>query len=51
MFRIGYPGLRVGGMPPAMRHIVKGCRRHPEVRRTDQIGGLRGPSDVVVRPS
>jgi len=40
MFRIGSPDLRVGGIPPAMRPIVKGCRRHPELRKTDQFGGL-----------
>ena len=47
MFRIVSQVLRVGGIPPAMRDIVKGRRRHPEDLRNDRFGGHTSPSDVV----
>jgi hypothetical protein len=47
MFRIVSQGLRVGGVPPAMRDIGKGRRRRPEALGNDRFGGHTSPSDVV----
>ena len=47
MFRIVSQGFRVGGVPPAMRDIGKGRRRHPEALRNDRFGGHTSPSDVA----